>query len=452
MSNQPGFANSALLDDELLLDLCAVLEHDLPAGPSFVHSLGALAEAIVIHDNVYFDPLGGMRSRDRAGDSIREHLGQFHVVQELIRCEALKMFPSEEQVDSHLALAGAVDYCLRNFHEQFTWLDQIGLNGMRSSWSASASNSELDSYLFLQNLVKHAPFLFSPRELMSGYIADGHHPASLIIRNTGDNVPALSEARKLGMDSNSVAVLEGFNRRARAYAELSAHLGIHLYLQYNALPHLLGAARMQRFEVRSVYEKVVAQITSDDLTTIGSSSYERIPIAPIAQIAMARCKGSPRALVHELLALRQRHAKFRAYLTHFENQWNQAETREDRRRLHLEFRGSWEGLLAKEDRPLAGIMSRIIGFTWQLAKSLTPLGAATAVGDKVIASWQDHSVVRKVSGLHDFYSELARSPIPERNRQLVDNLSLRIAEQPVWEAAKAFAHDVNTAFIIGDDS
>jgi hypothetical protein len=452
MSNQLSFANSALLDEELLLDLCAVLEHDLPVGPSFVHSLGALAEAIVIHDNVYFDPLGGMRSGDRPGDSIREHLGQFHIVQELTRCGALSAFPSEEQVDSHLASAGAVDYCLRNFHEQFTWLDQIGLNGMKSSWSAGDSNSELDSYRFLQNLVTQAPFLFSPRELISSYIADGTHPASLIGRNTGDSGSALSAARKLGLDSNTVVVLEGFNRRAKAYAELCGHLGVHLYLQYNALPHLLGAARMQRFEVRSIYDKVVAQITGDDLAPMGSSGYTRIPIAPVAQIAMARCKGSPRALVHELLALRQRHRKFRAYLTHFEHQWNQADTREDRRRLQLEFRGSWEGLLAKEDRPLAGMMSRIIGFTWHLARNLTPIGAATAAGDKVIASWQDRSVVRKVSGLHDFYTELARSPIPERNRQLAEGLSLRIAEQPVWETAKAFAQDVNAAFIAGDDS
>jgi hypothetical protein len=56
-SSQLSLANTALIHDEVLLDISRVLADGWPVGPSFFHSLGTLAEAVVIHDQVFFDPL-----------------------------------------------------------------------------------------------------------------------------------------------------------------------------------------------------------------------------------------------------------------------------------------------------------------------------------------------------------------------------------------------------------
>src|SRR5262249_7571109 len=54
-SSPPQFnpVNSALVHEELLLDISMVLEHGKSVGPSFLHSFGTVAEAVVLHDRVF---------------------------------------------------------------------------------------------------------------------------------------------------------------------------------------------------------------------------------------------------------------------------------------------------------------------------------------------------------------------------------------------------------------
>jgi hypothetical protein len=52
---QPNpFVNSALLQDESLLNISLVLGQGWPAGPSFLHAVNTLVETIVLHEHVYF--------------------------------------------------------------------------------------------------------------------------------------------------------------------------------------------------------------------------------------------------------------------------------------------------------------------------------------------------------------------------------------------------------------
>jgi hypothetical protein len=47
--------NSALLQDELILEVVAALESQKPAGPDAVHAIVGLIEACVIHEEIWVD-------------------------------------------------------------------------------------------------------------------------------------------------------------------------------------------------------------------------------------------------------------------------------------------------------------------------------------------------------------------------------------------------------------
>jgi hypothetical protein len=421
--------NAALVHDEVLLDVSRVLDGDWPVGPSFLHSLGTLAEALVIHNQVFFGPRWSTDEEDSGRNTIAVQLQQSNFVRELSREGGLTLAPAE-QIDAVL-VSKCTGYRLANFVMDASW---VGL-----SFASATPEGEANDYRNLVDLVKGAPAALATKDLITM-----SRPGVL----AGDASVFL--ATVLGFNEDDLRIIEGLNHRAAAYVDLTRHLGIDLYPVYSALPHQLGAVGAHHLEVRRIYDTVENYVVRDDQTTVGESGFSRVPIPPIAQIAMARCKGDPAALGQELLALRERHQKFRRYLTEFDRQWNEAETRRDRSRLARDFTGSWDTLLAKENRPHASRARRIIGFIWDIVKSATLVGAMAAGGDKVMTTWQEQSIIRRVSGLHDFYQELARSPLPEHNRQLVASLFPRIVEDPVWDAAAKLAEATEAAFIAQD--
>lgn len=426
---QLDLVNAALVHEEVLLDVSRVLDDGWPVGPSFLHSLGTLAEALVIHNQVFFGPRWSTDREDSGRNTIAIQIQQSNFVRELSREGGLTLAPAEE-IDARLVSKGT-GYRLANFVADASW---AGL-----SFASATPEGETNDYRSLVDLVKDAPAALATKDLITM-----SRPGIL----AGDASVFL--ATVLGFNEDDLRIIEGLNHRAAAYVDLTRHLGIDLYPVYSALPHQLGAVGAHHLRVRRIYDTVEKRVVRDDQTMVGESEFSRVAIPPIAQIAMARCNGDPAALGQELLALRERHHKFRRYLTDFDRQWNDAETRADRSRLIREFAGSWNTLLAKENRPQASKASRIIGFMWDIVKRATPVGAAAAGGDKVMTTWQEQSIIRRVSGLHDFYQELARSPLPEHNRQLIARLFPRIVDDPVWDAAAKLAEATEAAFIVQD--
>ena len=78
------FTNTALVHEEVLLDVLLVLEHGWPAGPSFLHSLRTLTEAVVIHAEVYYDPLHYTRRGDLNGSDVHSLIRDSQFVQQLV--------------------------------------------------------------------------------------------------------------------------------------------------------------------------------------------------------------------------------------------------------------------------------------------------------------------------------------------------------------------------------
>src|ERR1700680_4429681 len=87
------FTNQALIQDELLVSVCLVLEHGWPAGPTFMHALSTLIESVVVHAAVYFDVLHDFQRGDEAPVSLPGRLRNSDFVGALIRGEAIRPFP-----------------------------------------------------------------------------------------------------------------------------------------------------------------------------------------------------------------------------------------------------------------------------------------------------------------------------------------------------------------------
>lgn len=430
---QLNLANTALIHEEVLLDVFGVLEDGWPVSPSFLQSMGTLAEAVVIHDQVFFDPMRWTLSQDTRGNTVHGFLRQSAFVQELLQQGALTVPPVQDEIDVWLTSKGT-EYRFVNFMIGYRW-------GSAGAFVTGNVEGETIRYRNLLDLVKNAPAALAAQDLIG-------RP-----RLGGLEIPNLSAflAMRLGFSPDDLLLIEGWNRRAAAYVELSGHLGIHLYPVYGALPHQLGAVGAHHFEVRNIYESVVERVEADDkLMPVAESTFSRIPIPPFARIAMARCKGDPAALGHELLTLRERHRKFRGYLTDLDRRWNEAKTYDDISKLRREVKGAWETLLDKEDQPQASKANRILGFVWDMVKNLTPSGAMMAGGDKVMATWHDRSIIRRVSGLHDFYQELKNSPLPKYDREIIASLFPVIAEDPLWDAATGLAKATDAGFIQRD--
>lgn len=428
-----SFSNSAVLYDEIFVMVSMVLDHGWPAGPAFLHSLATLTEALVIHDKVLYDPFRDTEQPSESGGTVSDIIRQSDFVQELVKEEALTLFPPHDEVDNLLKSRG-VDYEMIDFVVEGKW------GSASFIWGDPATEST--RYEILLDLLREAPSVLAATE----FIGADFGPVGFEIKDT-----SMFSALQLGFSRRDLETIESLNRRSAALLELALFTGTNVYPVYQAVPHELGAQRARNSLVRRIYESVAERVEAVD-TPVGHADFVRVPIPPLCQIALARCKGSDRALAHEILALRERHQKFRGYLTEFERAWNAAATRAERRKLQLEWEGAWSTLVAREDRPKGGKVSRILGFLWDVSKSVTPKGALSAGGDKVVASGRERSIVRRVKGLHDFYRELSASPTSDRNRELVANTFHNRADDDVWSLAADVAVATNAALLRSDPS
>ena len=142
--------------------------------------------------------------------------------------------------------------------------------------------------------------------------------------------------------------------------------------------------------------------------------------------------------MEEIIELRYRHRGFRQYLTDYERKWDTASTRADRINLRNEFDNAWKTFVVSQEKP----STRIIYTLWDILKN--PVKTLPAIGDKLRAKGHELSIIGRVRGLHDFWKELANSPIPQKNLELLSNLFPKLASDVEWQLSYDLANSVNT--------
>lgn len=118
--NEPHFEarNNALLQDEMLMQVVQVLEGGYPLGPSFMHGLGSVIEAAVLHERNYFDVNASFGDPNSPG--LQTALRTSTFLQQLHTAGALRTFPPPDEVDAVLEQVGA-DEDMLGFVAEFNW-------------------------------------------------------------------------------------------------------------------------------------------------------------------------------------------------------------------------------------------------------------------------------------------------------------------------------------------
>ena len=414
--------NTALIHDEVLMEIIKVVEGDWPAGPAFVYALGSLVEAAVIHDRVFYDPMHQTQRNDpQPRRTIADVLNNSQLVQQLVSAKVLTLLPKREQLDSHLEASGS-NYRSDSFLIDFYY----GLE----SFSAETPEGAVNDFEVLTDLLARAPRILLTDTLIQDEAGDENGG---FVSLTAEGLAAYA----LGFTREDMIRIESFMRRARGYLELTQSLEIDFYPVLSALPYQVGAIKCYQSKARQLYQSIVDRSTSLDEESRDEDNFSRVPIPPLAQIVIANAKDSISALVTELLALRERHRSFRDYLTAYERNWDSAVTRADRIKLRRDFDNAWSAFVAKLERP----STRIIYTVWDIFKN--PANILSAFGDKLRTRGHELSVIGKVRGLHDFWKELVSSPIIERNAQLL-KLFPRLAAEQDWRKSARLANQINT--------
>jgi hypothetical protein len=126
---QPNaFLNSALIQDESLLNLVLVLEQGWPAGPCFLHALNTLVETIVLYEHVYFDPLHYLDRVDLNPMSITSQIRSSSMVQLLLGEGAIEQLPNDDDLDQRLEATGR-EYKVTDFLLDALWTPHSFLYG-----------------------------------------------------------------------------------------------------------------------------------------------------------------------------------------------------------------------------------------------------------------------------------------------------------------------------------
>ena len=416
------FHNSALIHDESLMSIIKVLEWEWPAGPSFLYAIGSFVEAAVIHDKLFFDPMRQTLDNEATGNRMPDFLNQSAFVQLMIREGVLTVFPNRTEIDQHLQQTQR-EYSFENFLLDFYW-------GF-ASFSSADPEGDVSELSALIDLTQKAPSVLMTETLINRNLS--------AIDNSLVNlsVPGLM-AYTLGFSQDDLQILEERNRKSKAFLDLTNSLRINFYPAFLAIPYQVGTVKAFNSKAKSIYKTIVDKVVSQDDELIENDEFYRVPIPPLAQIAMKKSQDSIVGFMEEIVELRNRHRTFRSYLTDYERTWNTASTRRERIKLNHEFNNAWKALVTNEERP----STRIIYTLWDILKN--PLNILSAIGDKLRKKGHELSVIGRARGLHDFWKELVDSPIPQKNLELLSNLIPKIASDKEWQLSRDLANSVNT--------
>jgi hypothetical protein len=398
------FVNQALIQEETILVISLVLEHGWPAGPSFIHALNTLIEAVVLHDVVYVDPVRDLNRTDLRRDGVTAALLGSTLVRLLLREGALQVFPEWGPLE-HKFQAEGRQYTKGEFLADLKWTPDSFIYA-----DATDEGARLDAYL---ELLEQSPALLSPTMEapmeVPGVGTITHDASSLIA------------ARGLGLCDDELRILDGLNHRARAFMDLSRHTGLHLHPFLLALPHNLGAIRETNSAAERLYAKIASQsaISREDEEPAGETRFRTQPIPPLTHLLTTRCRADKSAIGIEMLNLRQENQPLRAHFTEFERSWECAKTKRERWRLESEFDSALKLLVTRESRQ----STRLIYTLWDVLKD--PSKILGAIGDKIVTQGREEHIIGKVKGLQIFGRTL-RTLHPQ-------SLSNNCAMNGVWQ-------------------
>jgi hypothetical protein len=432
------FSNCALIQDETLLTICLVLEGGWPAGPTFLHALNTLIEAVVVHEKVYFDPLHQLERANDSPNSVPSILRKSGFVGLLMQEGALRKFPNESEVNEYL-LARGREYSYTNFVVEAYW----SVDSFAYGEPADEAN-RIGIYL---DLVSKAARLLEPREI-TPFMKFRDPVQGEVSLMEPDALKAQMLANRIDLGQGDLKIIEGLNFRTKALLDLTLNTGLHLHPFYLALPHQIGAIRSHNSQalklIRSIQDKVGSMDGSPQ--ELGQSSFTRSPIPALTEVVLSRCKDSPKAIALEVLELRAAHRDFRDYLTKYEQKWNHAQTKRERWKLEREFEDAIKLTFEREARP----SNRLIYTLWDIVKE--PTKALQAVGDKLVKRGREEQIVGRVKGLHDFWRDLANAPPSDVARAQFNRLFSKRSDDRTWDLGQQLAEAVNTSLTRGEDS
>jgi hypothetical protein len=227
------FSNCALIQDETLLTICQVLEDGWPAGPTFLHALNTLIEAVVVHEKVYFDPLHQLGRTDESPYTVPGILRNSDFVGFLIREGAICEFPDESVVNDYLLSRGR-EYSYTNFVLDAYWSTDSFAYG-----DPAGEAKRIELYI---DLVSKAARLLEPREITPFLRFENPEQGEVSLMEP-DALVAKMLAKSIDLSEDDVKTIEGLNFRSKVwYAGPDIVASI---LLGGKIPRVTKAVRMQ---------------------------------------------------------------------------------------------------------------------------------------------------------------------------------------------------------------
>lgn len=420
--------NSALLQDELILEVVAALEGQKPAGPDAVQSIIGLIEACVIHEEIWVNVMP-----DWAGGHIPEAYMGHPLIEGLLNEGVLRRPPPSDELDVRFSAVGAA----------FDMVDFIGDLRFTLEPFNVTGDAEATAYEVSALIVREVPQAFRQKWLTVPEDLRGHQEIvrAGLAEPRGPEGPALAN---LGFSEPNLVTIEGWNGQGRALSRYAGLLGLNLYVIPRAAPHILGSQANRNEIARKVYQHLSEEAEAKTATDIGHSgfSYHRIP--PIAAAVLRQSTGSAADLVDAILTARHDFRAVRKYLSDFETRWATTTTVRERKALQEEIDA---GLAAVAALSLAG-KDRLLYRAWDLVKNPTKI--LQAVGDVLVARGRKEAAIGRVHGLKAFWNAALDAPPNDITGSNLRRLVPRMAEDRVWRAAQVFQRSFSEAVSRGE--
>jgi len=421
------FVNQALVHDEVLLSVSQVLDLGWPAGPVFLHSLSTLIEAVVLYDTVYFDPANQLYQAGEP-DSLPTLLANSEFVGTLMREGAIAPMPLMDDMDKFFKENGrdydSTDFIVDALYDLRTY----------SYSDPGAEDGRMDLYT---ELLTDAPMLL--RELS---IAPEAQTGNEFLQPV-PNMHAYLLANQLRLSRDDMEILEGYNRRAKAYFDLARNTGLHLQPFFLGLPHQLGAIKSNNSIAKATLKKIEAEVEKmDDFLDIEPSdeigAFQRATIPLLVQTVLAGCNGSAKNLSSELLEIRYRHKDLRKTIAVAEQSWRNAKTRKERWQIRLDLDASIEKIVEREKHR----STRIAYWLWEVFSEPTKI--LKNLGDRLVKRGKDEQVIGRVGGLYDFWKDLRDAPPTEKSLADFRKTFTKLAPESVWSKSQKLTNAMNS--------